>query len=132
MGLFRRYAHASTAVGPWSKAGVIYLLGVTKEVEEIIFPEARGVTPDIDTKQAKKIFSKIVFRGMEKYPKKCFWPPPKKSKIFDQFWIFETKDTDLRGSAASEEKTQKNTLGGGNFFRVMMNRNFELFEHLNL
>ena len=48
-----------------TKAGVIYLIGITKQVEEIIFPEAQGVTPDIDTKQAKKIFSKIVFRGME-------------------------------------------------------------------
>ena len=39
------------------KASVIYLIGVTKQVEEIIFPEARGVTPHIDTKQEKKIFS---------------------------------------------------------------------------
>ena len=31
-------------------------MGITKQVEEIIFSEARGVTPDIDTKQAKKIF----------------------------------------------------------------------------
>ena len=38
------------------KAGVIYLIGITKQVEEIIFPEAQGVTPDIDTKQAKKAF----------------------------------------------------------------------------
>ena len=37
------------------KAGVIYLIGITKQVEEIIFPEAQGVTPDIDTKQAKRI-----------------------------------------------------------------------------
>ena len=33
----------------------MYLIGVTKQVEESVFPEARGVTPDIDTKQAKKI-----------------------------------------------------------------------------
>ena len=44
------------AGGGLGKASVIYLIGVTKQVEEIIFPEAQGVTPDIDTKQAKKIF----------------------------------------------------------------------------
>ena len=43
-------------------AGVIYLIGVTKQVEEIIFLEARGVTPHIDTKQEKKVF----------FPKSCF------------------------------------------------------------
>ena len=34
---------------------ILYLISTTKQVEEIIFPEAQGVTPDIDTKQAKKI-----------------------------------------------------------------------------
>ena len=38
------------------KAGVIYWKDLPTYDGEIIFPEARGVTPHIDTKQAKEIF----------------------------------------------------------------------------
>merc|ERR1711953_274127 len=40
----------------WAKAGVKYLNDLPTDHEEIIFPEAQGVTPHIDTKQAKEVF----------------------------------------------------------------------------
>ena len=113
--------------------GVIYPKDWPTDHEEIIFPEAQGVTPDIDTKQAKKIFFQIRLSRDGKIPQNQFLTPKnKKSKVFHQCWIFETKNKDLRGSAASEEKTQKTYSRGVFFFRVMLNRNFELFEHLKL
>ena len=66
-----------------NKASVIYLMGITKQVEEIIFPEAQGVTPDIDTKQAKNFFfPKSSFAGWKNIQKSVFDQKNKNLRFF--------------------------------------------------